>query len=149
MPIDVHGGGPFTEVMRRLFAAVFCSFFMAGCAARKSAPSEVDVFQPRPAKSGRAQAAPAPAAAAREPRKPAVTNLEVTTGSVFSVNRTLRFVVLDFGFKPLPAVEQRLSVYRQGQKVGEVKISGPVLNNHLVADLVAGEAQPGDEVREE
>jgi hypothetical protein len=31
--------------------------------------------------------------------------------------------------------------------VGELKISGPQLEDNLVADLVAGEAEAGDDVR--
>jgi hypothetical protein len=48
----------------------------------------------------------------------------------------------------LPAVEQRLFVYRQGLKVGEVKVDTWQLGENAVADLVSGEAKPGDEVRD-
>ena len=39
-----------------------------------------------------------------------------------SVNPGLRFVVIDFAFNPVPQVDQRMSIYRQGQKVGEADI---------------------------
>ncbi len=34
-------------------------------------------------------------------------------------------------------------------KVGEVKITGPQQDNNIVADLVTGEAQVGDDVRDQ
>ena len=49
----------------------------------------------------------------------------------------------------MPALEQRLSVYRDGQKVGEVKVTGPVLDTTIAGDIVAGEAQVGDQVSED
>lgn len=67
-------------------------------------------------------------------------------GTVASVQTLLRFVVLDYGLQPLPPVDQRLGVYRSGQKVGELKVTGPALNSTIVADLIAGEAKAGDEV---
>lgn len=69
------------------------------------------------------------------------------SGTVVSVNSVGRFVVLRFAGGSLPAVGQELSVYRQGLKVGEVMISGPQRDDHIVADIVAGEARVGDEVR--
>ena len=70
-------------------------------------------------------------------------------GKVASVNPNLRFVVIDFALNPVPRVDQRLSVYRQGQKVGELKISAQARNSIVAADITAGEAQVGDEVRSE
>ena len=40
-------------------------------------------------------------------------------------------------------------LFRSGMKVGEVKITGPQRENNIVADLVTGEAQIGDEVRDQ
>jgi hypothetical protein len=89
--------------------------------------------------------------------KPAVTNrseLIVTPGGlvkgrVASVNANARFVVLGFPIGSVPAVGKRFSVYRQGLKVGELKVTGPQRDNNTVADIIAGECQPGDEVRED
>jgi hypothetical protein len=41
-----------------------------------------------------------------------------------------------------------MSIYRDGKKVGEVKITGPRTEEKIVANLVSGEAQAGDDVRE-
>jgi hypothetical protein len=70
------------------------------------------------------------------------------TGRIVSVNPTLRFVVMDFPVWGMPALEQRLHVYRDGQRMGEVKVTGPTVETTVAGDLVAGEARLGDEVRE-
>jgi hypothetical protein len=84
--------------------------------------------------------------AVRETR-PQVTAINESSGKIASVNPNLRFVVIDFAMNPLPQVDQKLSVFRQGQKVGEVKISSQARNSIMAADLTAGEANVGDEVR--
>ncbi len=64
-------------------------------------------------------------------------------------NSTGRFVVLSFPVGQTPAMGQGLFLYRSGLKTGEVKITGPKDdNNNIVADLVTGDAQVGDEVRD-
>ena len=68
-------------------------------------------------------------------------------GTVVSVNPAARFAVLRFAPGQLPPLEQRMSVYRQGLKVAELKISGPQRDIHTVADVLAGECRAGDEVR--
>lgn len=69
-------------------------------------------------------------------------------GKVEMVNQNARYVVLSFPIGHLPAMEQRLSVYRNGLKVGEVKVSGPQIEDNVVADIVQGDSGPGDEVRD-
>jgi hypothetical protein len=49
----------------------------------------------------------------------------------------------------LPPLEKRLNVYRNGLKVGEVRVTGPQRDNNTVADIIAGDCQPGDQVRED
>jgi hypothetical protein len=44
-------------------------------------------------------------------------------------------------------VEQQLGLFRRGLKVGEVKVTGPQLDENTVADIVAGDSEVGDEVR--
>jgi len=123
---------------------------MAGCAHKQEA-----VFKPV---AGTAHAATSsrPAAAAVQAATPAATapsTLIVTPGSslagkVARYNDAGRFVVLEFSAGRMPAPEQRLSVYRDGLKVGELKVTGPQRDNHVVADVTNGEAQAGDEVRD-
>jgi hypothetical protein len=70
------------------------------------------------------------------------------TAKVISFNPAGRFVVLGFPVGQMPRLEQGLFLYRNGLKVGEVKVTGPQRDNNIVADLIAGEAQAGDEVRD-
>lgn len=71
------------------------------------------------------------------------------TGKVVKVNSGGRFVVLNFPVGHLPSIDQRLNIYHQGLKAGEVKISGPQLEDNVVGDLVSGNAEVGDEVRDQ
>jgi hypothetical protein len=67
---------------------------------------------------------------------------------VISYNEAGRFVVLSFPIRQMPNADQIFFLYRGGLKTGEVKITGPQDdNNNIVADVVAGDAQVGDEVR--
>ena len=76
-----------------------------------------------------------------------VTPAVTPKGKVMRVNEGARFAVLNFPVGSLPAVGQRLDVYRHGLKVGEVKITGPQQDDNTVADITNGEAQEGDELR--
>jgi hypothetical protein len=80
--------------------------------------------------------------------QPIVTPDNSLTARVVSYNSAGRFVVLDFPPSQMPKLEQELFLYRNGMKVGEVRITGPQRDNNIVADLVTGEAQAGDEVRD-
>ncbi len=66
-------------------------------------------------------------------------------GRVVKVNPAERFVVLTYPLGHLPAIDTRLGLYRAGLKVGEIRIAGPQYDDNIVADVVAGEAAPGDE----
>ena len=71
------------------------------------------------------------------------------TARVAAYNATGRFVVLSFPVGELPKLDQTLFLYRDGLKVAEVKVTGPQRDNNVVADLVNGDAQVGDEVRDQ
>ena len=47
-----------------------------------------------------------------------------------------------------PAFDQTLNLYRKGVKVAEVKVTGPKLDENIVADLAQGSAEIGDDVRD-
>jgi hypothetical protein len=70
-------------------------------------------------------------------------------GKILAYNSAGQFIVLGFPVGQMPKLEQHLFVYRSGLKVGEVKITGPQRDNNIVADLVDGEAQVNDEVRDQ
>lgn len=94
--------------------------------------------------SKRAKPSTAPAAAMPQT---IVTPDNSLTAKVASYDAAGQFVVLSFPVGQMPKMDQTLFLYRSGLKVGEVKITGPQGDNNVVADLVAGDAQAGDEVR--
>jgi hypothetical protein len=71
------------------------------------------------------------------------------TANVLVYNADSRYVVLGFPVGRMPRLEQSLFLYRNGLKVAEVKVTGPQRDNNIAADLVTGEAQVGDEVRDQ
>ena len=96
---------------------------------------------------------PAPVEAAPKPSTLIVTPTEARTGRITTVNATARYVVITYPVGvPLPAPERRLNVYRAGLKVAEVKVGGDNPRErrdvNVAADIMAGECQVGDEVRE-
>src|SRR4051812_18350338 len=99
-------------------AASGCSWF------HKAKPD--DGFSQIP---GEGQAAPTAAV----PPPPAEHKLIVTpsyavTGKVLVVNETTpatRFVVIGFPIGKIPALNSNVGVFRQGNKVAEVKLTGP------------------------
>ena len=113
----------------------------SGCARSKVSPRA-----PKPGASGGAaafSALPAPPA-----QKLIVTPASGVVGRIAKVNESSRFVVVNFAGGQMPAVGEVLPVYRHGLKVAEVRMSGPQLEDNLVGDVVAGEAQLGDDVRQ-
>ena len=93
---------------------------------------------------------PAAAATGAAAKSPAVivTPAPANAGRITSVNPAARFVVITYPVGvALPAIERKLDVYRAGLKVAEIKITGPSRDLNTVADITAGECQPGDEVR--
>ena len=69
------------------------------------------------------------------------------SGRVVMVSLEGRYVVATFPLGTMPVANTRLNVYRGGLKVGEIKITGPVRDVNVVADIVAGECRSGDEIK--
>jgi hypothetical protein len=93
-----------------------------------------------------------PAASTKSaPTAPAtiVTPDDSLAAKVLSVNTVGRFVVLNFPDGRLPKLEQHLFLYRGGLKAAEVKVVGPKQETSIVADIVSGDAQVGDNVRDQ
>jgi hypothetical protein len=70
-------------------------------------------------------------------------------GKITLVNVRSQFVVVSYPLGGVPAAERRLNVYRNGLKVAEIKINEFRRDINIVADIVTGECQVGDEVRED
>ena len=125
--------------MRILLAVmVLGSLMLAGCAHKR----------PAQAQAGFASLPSSPYPEGASNQKLIITPETGLTGKVVRVNTTGRFVVLNFPIGHLPVLDERLNVYRLGLKVGEVKVTGPQMDDNVVGDLVAGDANIGDEVRD-
>jgi hypothetical protein len=83
------------------------------------------------------------------PPSPTLLADESVQGRVVTVNVPLRYVVMDFPLRSLPVLNQRLGIYREGQKIGEVRVTGPIMDTAAAGDILTGHAAVGDEVREE
>jgi len=118
-----------------------CAVAFSGCASHKQRSAQVV-----PGPDSNKNFAPIQGTSANQ--KMIVTPESALVGKVATVNQPGKFVVLNFPIGHLPVVQQHLNVYRQGLKVGELKVTGPQLDDNIVADLVAGESEPGDEVRD-
>jgi hypothetical protein len=85
---------------------------------------------------------------------PASTNTFLVTpdlsivGRVVRVNQSLRFVVLSFPIGQTPNTGVRMNVFRRNVIVGEVRVTDQQRDNNAIADIVLGDAQDGDEVRQ-
>lgn len=126
-----------------LISLVLVSLVCVGCASWKS-------HRAKPAASQPQTSVTVPAS----PESTTVTTTTIVkpdtglTGKVKVFNEVGRFVVLNFPIGHMPAIDQQLFVYRNGLKIGELKVTGPQNDDNIVADLVNGEAQPGDEIRD-
>ncbi len=91
-----------------------------------------------------------PAKAAPQKAAPTiVTPDESLAAKVLTVNTVGRFVVLNFPEGRMPKLDQHLFLYRSGLKTAEVKVVGPQQDTSIVADILSGDAQPGDTVRDQ
>lgn len=112
----------------------------AGCAERADKA-------PPTGEAPRAGTAHPPAGAATTNSTLIVTPDDTLAGKVALVNATARYVVLSFPLGRMAVPDQRLSLYRRGLKVGEVRVTGWQREDNVVADLIAGEAEVGDKAR--
>ena len=119
--------------MRILLLAGVIVFLFCGCFGRKKSQQQGASSDGRGSGTG---------------QKLIVTPQNGLVGQVAHVNTSGRFVVLNFPVGRLPALELHLNVYRKGLKVGEVKVTGPQYDDNVVADLLAGDSQVGDQVRD-
>lgn len=78
-----------------------------------------------------------------------VTPDDSLAAKVLKVNEVGRFVVLNFPAGRMPKLDQHFFLYRGGLKIAEVKVVGPQQETSIVADILSGDAQAGDTVREE
>ena len=119
-----------------LFACFLLAALIAsGCASHRASAQK----SPPPAASVSTTAAP----------EPIVTPDTSLSAKVVRYNSVGRFVVLSFPVGQMAQVGQTFFIYRAGMKVGEAKITGPQRDNDIVADLTTGDAETGDDVRDQ
>lgn len=147
--LDPERPATFTcEVRTLLLAALLGLASACGCAHQQAQYGAVPGF------SSDSQSAPAsPATSSKPPATTPSTRAVLTPatslrGKVARANPELHFVVLNFPLNQMPQVGARLNVYRAAAVVGEVKVTGPQLDDDIDADVVSGSAQAGDEVRD-
>ena len=141
--------------MRKLiFCLVPLLVTTSGCALWNKVTGKKSAQTPKTAAPTAAAAPPGPTFAPVPGAPPATNQKLIVTpdstlaGKVARVETGARFVVLSFPVGHLPVMEQRLNLYRNGLKAGEIKVTGPQLDENVVADIVAGDAQVGDEARD-
>ena len=128
--LDDSSRHDFTQGMKIAIGLLGAALLLAGCVHHKPAPN------------------PAPPASSQQPKAVIKPDLRAS-GRVAMVNAEARFVVISFPPGSVPQTDHRLSVFRNGLKVGEVKVTGPQRENDTVADIITGDVQLHDEVREE
>jgi hypothetical protein len=98
---------------------------------------------------GRTTMAPARAKAQPDNRRlePSSAELGTMAARIVSLNSEHEFVVIDFMSRVVPAAGTRVNVYRNGKRVGAVRITEPVRAQFATADIVEGEVHVGDEAR--
>ncbi len=83
-------------------------------------------------------------------KKPRITSNQLQTvlsGRIKSVNEKAGFVIVSFPLGKMPLIGQKLWIYRDGNRVGVIKITGPQMDFNVAADIIEGEAKVDDEVR--
>jgi hypothetical protein len=76
---------------------------------------------------------------------PSAAQLGPPAARIVSVNLEHDFVVIDFTSRMMPAVGTRVNIYRNGKRVGAVRITEPVRAQFATADIMEGEVHVGDE----
>jgi len=71
------------------------------------------------------------------------------TGKIAMVNTEAGFVIVSFPPGTMPVTGQYLDIYRNGLKVGGIKVTGPQRENDTAADIVTGDIRVHDEARAE
>jgi hypothetical protein len=106
---------------------LLCGILWAGCAGHPKKPVTTPMVAPR-----------------------AIVTADTSMAATVAMyNPVGRFVVLNFPVGGLPRHDQIFFIYHGGLKAGEAKITGPERDNSVVADLISGTAQTGDEVRDQ
>jgi hypothetical protein len=140
VPVDLVQENRFTGCMRSCLLACLslAALSVSGCLSHR-APTRQS--QSPPPTVSISTNAPEP--------EPIVTPDTSLSAKVVRYNSVGRFVVLSFPVGQMAQPGQTFFIYRAGMKVGEVKVTGPQRKNDVVADLTTGDAEAGDDVRDQ
>ena len=117
----------------------FCLALLAGLASSGcSHPGHNAAAPVRPPATGVTESSPSD--------KLSVTLQTGLEGKVSNVDPVGRYVILDFPTGSLPTLQQNLNVYHHGLKTAEIRVTGPQLDDTIVADIVSGQVSVGDRV---
>lgn len=121
---------------------VVLALSLTGCAwVKRHTPWHHDATSSQPASS---ISQPAPAGS-----QFIVTPDNSLVAKVIKVNTVGQFVILNFPDGRMPKLDQHLFLYRAGLKTAEVRVVGPQEDTSIVADIISGDAQTGDTVRDQ
>ncbi|PAW87733.1 MAG: hypothetical protein B9S33_05750 [Pedosphaera sp. Tous-C6FEB] len=84
---------------------------------------------------------------AAPPPGPEISPVNALSGRVILVNGPLKYLVAEGTLGRLPTAEQVLNAYRDGQRVGEVRVSQQARGANFTADILQGEVRVGDTLR--
>ena len=117
----------------------FCLALLAGLASSGcSHPGHNAAAPVRPPATGVTESSPSD--------KLSVTLQTGLEGKVSNVDPVGRYVILDFPTGSLPTLQQNLNDYHHGLKTAEIRVTGPQLDDTIVADIVSGQVSVGDRV---
>jgi ABC-type Fe3+-hydroxamate transport system substrate-binding protein len=112
---------------------------IAGCAKRRSTLEPSFTVRPIAGETN--------AVSANNTAGVSITPVASPVGRITSVNQQVMIAVVTFPIGQVPAAGGRYSVFRAGQKVGELKMSEEAADTLRVADITSGTLEVGDEVR--
>jgi hypothetical protein len=125
----------------RTFGIFICIIFIVLCGCKSGSSSK---------KSQKTAVSPKVEKTVPSDKKPRITSNQLQTvlsGRIKSVNTKAGFVIVSFPLGKMPIIGQRLWIYRDGNRVGVIKITGPQMDFNIAADIIEGEAKIDDEVR--
>lgn len=130
--------------MPRRFSLLLTVLLGAACAGTKEAKD--GTAPPAPKEKAKSPSPPKPAKGQPDPG-PVITPVSAFSGKVVLVNGPLKYIVVEGVIGRLPPADQTLNLYRDGQKVGVVVVSGQFRGANFAADVSQGEVRVGDTVR--
>jgi hypothetical protein len=78
---------------------------------------------------------------------PSPAQLGPAPARIVSLNSEHDFVVIDYTSQMIPDTGTTVNIYRNGKRVGAVRITEPMRAQFATADIVEGEVHVGDEAR--